>query len=277
MGTDNGQAADATEPQTINPAAAGDAANQGDQNSADQPAAHDDADDSGANPGKSKGVQKRIDELVRLREEAKRDADHWRQVAERMMDRGDSTANQQKQDAPKSPAPGQPKPEQFATYEEYVDAVTDWKLEQRELALRTAAEKREQAAREADFEAKAKKVIGDGEAEYPDFREVVSVAAITKDMAEALADSSHAHRIAYHLGMNPDESRRIASLAPRQQAMEIARLEARIERDTTPQAPKKTVPGAPPPVDPVKSQSRDSNPGSMSMAEYAEWRARKRK
>ncbi len=278
MDQDNGQTAEATEPQTINPAAAGDAANKGEQDGAGQPTAHEDADDSGANlGGKPKGVQKRIDELVRLREEARRDAEHWRRVAERTLERGESPASQPPQDAGKPTASSQPKPEQYVTYEEYVDAVTDWKLEQREIAVRTAAEKREQAAREADFEAKAHKVIGDGEAEYPDFRDVVATATITKDMAEALADSPQAHRIAYHLGMNPDESRRIAGLSPRQQAMEIARIEARVERDTGPGDSRKTVSSAPAPVKPVKPQSGDSSPGAMSMAEYAEWRARKRK
>jgi chemotaxis protein histidine kinase CheA len=80
---------------------------------------------------------------------------------------------------------------------------------------------------------------------FPDFDAVVGAPdlTITKTMAECIQDSDLGPAVAYYLGKNPDEARRIAGLPAVQQGRELGRLEAKV---TLP--PPKRTSTAPPPA-----------------------------
>ena len=210
---------------------------------------------------KPRPIQKRIGELVREREAARREAEYWRQQA------------QIAQPAPQqnAPAPAEIKPENFPTYEDYLVARAETKASERiqtELAARAnqaqrMAEDRAKAAAVSEFQVRAE----DARARYEDFDLVVSDPStpITPVMADAIVQSAAGHEVAYYLGRNKQEAARIARLPPLGQAMEIARLEGRLAA-----APKRGT-SAPPPPQTVSGSTAPRNPATAST--YEEYKA----
>jgi len=209
--------------------------------------------------GRFKGVQSRIDELTRARREAERQAAYWRELAE----------GKQEQAQP------EPKPTQdrFASYDEYVEALTDWKAAQvaervkKELA-QTQAETANRQAQTAATETwqqrqtEARKAI-------PDYDEVMGSAAevyVAKHVEAALLDSARGPELAYHFAKNPQEVARINALSPIQAAMEIGRLEAGLVKP-------QRISKAPEPVKPLASgKAGSANLSDMPMEEYVKQR-----
>jgi len=179
------------------------------------------------------GAEKRIAELTAKRRQAERDADYWRNEA--MKRSGEP------------PKPGEitetftrPKPIQkdFEDYDEYVENLADWKYEQKEAARQAAQVATSQKEKAAQFQKK----LNEGFEKHEDFAEVAlnRDLPITPNMVDALYDCEHAAEIAYHLGQNLTEARRIASLSPIAAAREIGKLEARFSgppQKTTTRAP----------------------------------------
>jgi len=130
----------------------------------------------------------------------------------------------------------------FETYPEYVEALTDFKVDERD-AKRTEARIKEHAARQQDdFFA----VIDSGVDKYPDFNEVARKnpadggPTINGSMLEAMSECDNIIDIAYHLGQNVAESQRISRLSPIAAAREIGKLEARFSGDGPQKIPQKT-------------------------------------
>ncbi len=215
--------------------------------------------DPGAAPRKN-GVTRRIDELVKLREEARRDAEYWRKVALEKLEAGKGGQNNAHADA------GRPSADRFKTYDEYVEALTDWKLEEK---TRIDAE-----ARRAEEEGRrlAERVLR-AEEKYPDFRSVAlnPEVPITPAMYSALVESEAGADIAYWLGKNPGEAGRIAALSPVAAVKEIGRLESRFSGQG---AAARRVSQAPAPVRTVAGGNGavEKAPAEMSMEEYRAWR-----
>ncbi len=145
----------------------------------------------------------------------------------------------------------EPRADQYETPEEFFDALTTHKAAQmvahnehqkRTVEVNATYAEREEAAREA----------------FPDFQQVVyrlpadGGPSITLYMAEVIKGSEMGPDVAYHLGKNIPESRRIARLSPLQQAVELGKIEASLK--TSPPPVKKTS-AAPPPVKPVTRSS----------------------
>jgi len=194
--------------------------------------------ETAAEAPKAKGVQKRLDELTRLRYDAERDRDHWREMA--------------MQRQPEPPAPeipkGKPTVDQFASYEEFTEAVADYKVTQ----ILTQREEETQRQR-AQYEAMTQREAFDArtrafEAEAPDFRAVAYNPSlpVSDAMAQAIQSSDMGPALLYHLGKSPELAAQIAAMSPYQAAMRLGRLEAQL---SAPQAKRNS--GAPPPIDPL--------------------------
>jgi hypothetical protein len=91
---------------------------------------------------------------------------------------------------------------------------------------------------------------------YPDFAEKVTKGADNNAwacppvVALGIKASEYGPDVAYHLATNVEESRRIASMHPLEQAREFGRLEARFElaaKQTEQPKPKTVTQAAPPP------------------------------
>jgi len=146
-----------------------------------------------------------------------------------------------------------PKPvsSQFEDYDDFNDALMDWKIEQRDNVTKAAIVKQEQKNRQEAFFSK----IDKAKEKHPDFDEVARKppqdggSTINQPMYETLMDCEHAADIAYYLGQNVEESRRIGSLPPLAAAREIGKLEAQFAGPTPP--PQKSTTKAPAVTKPV--------------------------
>lgn len=244
----------------------------------------DDASEAGKTLAKKRrSYQTRIDELTKARLEAeRRAADLERRLQAAAQPRSEAKPEPVEATTPQTYT-GIPKPSEdevgtkYETYADYVDALTDWKLEEREarraaLAAETQArEQHETLARTyQEREAKARD-------KYADYTEVVGAAShiqITLPMRDFLADSDLGPEIVYFLAQpdNHEEARRIASLPPHRAIAALGKVEARLEA-AHPSGPSSVAPPvskAPEPPKPVGARSTGAStadPASINSIE----------
>lgn len=195
----------------------------------------------------SRGVQKRIDELVRDREHERREK---QQLLDLLARNGINPAAPAAVHQPRPNATSdEPRPEEFQTYEAYLDARTDWRWKQNEAKAREREAKDAERREAQEAGRKIAKAEAAAASRYEDYEEVVAVAKAddfpgTKAMAEYIAESEHGGDLLYWLGSHRDEAERISRLSPVLQARELTRVEASIAAPTP--APRNR-PSAPPP------------------------------
>jgi type II secretory pathway pseudopilin PulG len=171
------------------------------------------------------------------------------------------------QQAPQYQDDGKPSMGQYANVEDYVEAVADWKLAQRDqVSQRNAAEmsqKQVQVKTEKIY-AEAAKIEGFDRDEFDSL-------PLTTPVAQAIIDSDIAPQLMAHLANNPSEATRIANLTPARQAAEIGKLEAKLQVTKDIKAS-----SAPPPIKPVGSRGGNTagDPSRMSMDEYSAYRSK---
>jgi hypothetical protein len=216
----------------------------------------------------AKGVQKRLDELTRLRKDAERDRDHWRELAMRQT-------QPVPQAEPQQAAP--PRQDQFDSYEDFEAARIEYAVEQR---LKTAREIEQRESALRSFQGRVEAVRD----KLPDYDLYVGdpTLTITPLMAEVIRESEVGPEVAYHLGKNRSEAQRIAALPPHRQAAELGRLEAKLSMEQSPPNPNprpnpRNVPPAPPQTVAGLSAGLTKAPDDMSMAEYISWRTQQDK
>jgi hypothetical protein len=210
----------------------------------------EDEDDDSSLPN---GVKKRIDKVTRQKYEAVAETNRLKAELEQLR----------AQLAPKQEAPDI---SQFDTLDDYVEAVAEFKLNQKTQTVQSQQAQQTQAQAQAqDWVAKVEKV----RSVAPDFDEAFSnVASIEfAPMAlEAVAQHPKGAEIAYMLGKNVSEAYRIAALSPSQQLMAIGEIAARTN------VPKpKAVSSAPAPVKPVQGGATSNTPPT-DMNEWMKWR-----
>lgn len=149
---------------------------------------------------------------------------------------------------------GQPK---FATYEDYVDALTDWKTDEKFAAFREDASKETaKQAKDAEIQAVNKQIedmwkakVGEARKKHADFDEFALDPKLPVKAGSVVdawcLDSDIGADILYHFGKNPAELDRINALSPFAAARELTRLE---EKLAAPPAPEHKATKAPPPA-----------------------------
>lgn len=220
-------------------------------------------------------TQKEVDRIVakerrRLeREVERRVTDRVRaEEAERRLretqggGRGDDTVRQPK---------GKPQPKDFEKAEDYVEALTDWKLEQREKdrVAKTKTERSQKDVHEYNSRLMEACTRGADEMDVDDFEEVAldEDLDVTDAMAHAIAECEIPAKVLYHLGQNPAEARRIAKLKPTHQVRAIAEIETKLKV-----APKTQTP---PPIVPNDAKGASGqDPSKLSTDDWLKWRER---
>jgi hypothetical protein len=210
---------------------------------------------------KAKGVQKRLDELTALRRDAERDRDYWREMA---------TRQKEPEPEPKVAPQGKPELDTYGSYDEYVEALADWKFDQRMQAERSREQEQQleqtRAQQVQTFQQRAQSV----REAHDDFDEVVGNRSlpISEAMAETAYASEKGPELLYYLGQHPREAARIYALSPYAQAMEMGKLEVAISQ------PSRTQTSAPDPIEPVSGVGgpQSVDPDKMTTAEWVQWR-----
>ncbi|AEI70876.1 scaffold protein [EBPR podovirus 1] len=224
------------------------------QEAAEKPEEGDEGDDQGGeeklHEKPKRSARERINELTKRAHEAEREVQRLREASERKP--AESTEK--------------PIPDRFGSYDEYVEALADWKADQRvaESFKRRDAE-RSQAAEARAAEAKAQ-AWAERQSEFreatPDYDAVVGKSAvqIAPHVVDTLLDSESGPELAYHLAKRPETVKRINALSPLSAARELGRIEATLSNPAAPQF--KPASKAPAPITPARS----SAPAAVDLA-----------
>jgi hypothetical protein len=152
-------------------------------------------------------------------------------------------------------APKRPKQEDFENYDAYLEAVVDWKadqkIEQREAQNRKRDEDRQATEEQRTTAQRYAESADKARAKYDDFDDVVSdpKLPVPPHVAAIVANAEDPGELAYWLGTNPQEARRIAALSPPKAAMELGRIESTLAPQAKPrEKPKIPETKAPPPT-----------------------------
>lgn len=254
----------------------------------------DDADADGDEPEtdasekdktrKKSGSQRRKERAERAEAEVER----LRKVVEDMALKG--AGDSRTEQAPKAEATkavgdaGKPNPDAFDSYTEYTEALTDWKIEQREKAREAAAEQsRRESQQREQMNAHSERVKAFA-AEHVDFDDVLAEVAdlpLSPSVEHLLLTSETGPALMYELAKNVDEFKRINALDPLAAARELGRLESRLTpaSDSSRPEPKKQT-KAPAPIVPVGSKGgsvpKTIHDPNLSQSEYERLRAKQR-
>lgn len=205
-------------------------------------------------------TQQEVDEIAqRERAKAERRA---RRDAQREIDRSIELARQLVPQQQSQQDDGKPQRAQYASDEDFFEALTDWKLEQRDAQARRQTAQ----ANHRSLYDKTEAIYAQAEAIEGFEREAFDELPLTKPIVEALVESESPAKLMAFMASNPAEVERIAKLAPARQAAELGKLELRI---TSAQKVSK----APDPVSRVGARGNASNndPASMNQAEHEAW------
>lgn len=185
-----------------------------------------------------------------------------------------------------------PKPAEdaFEFNGDYVEAVADWKLKQRDFVtekkaeskrtaeVQTAAKTEQQKAAEATgaaIKAQHDRGVDKYGEEFMDVIQAIPGKEFSQPMVDAVLDSEIGEDIAYYLGTNPAERQRIAALPPVKQIKEMGKIESGIASGTI--KTKVTTTTAPPPPPRVAGAKAPVNAVDVSKMTDAEYGAYKRK
>jgi len=234
----------------------------------------DEAGDETAQTKRPGARQRRIDRLTKELDELRQQVEQQRQ----------QQPPEKKAAAPAEPA-GKPKLANFETLEAYQEALTDWKLDQREQkSQQEAANKKAQEAAEQlqrDWSAREKAA----RKAHPDYDNVIdTVEAPTGPgvlaARQAMLEDEAGAEILYYLGKNPAELKRIAALSPIGAVKEIGKLSAILGKSSqVPVNGKPAVSTAPRPPSPVSRLGKtttDSIDDPEVQRDYKRWEKARR-
>lgn len=211
--------------------------------------------EEGEKPKPKGGFQRKIERLERALE-YEREARQRQEYEYRMRwdQNGRAQPQQSPQQQPQQPA-GPPRQEQYETYEQYIDALTDHKLEQA-LAKRTAIERerRQQEAQQQRVSGWQQRVgqFKTTTADFDDAMDAVSHIPIPPVLEHALMSSEDGPKLAYELARHPDMLETIVRLEPLAQLRALGKFEASLGTAPAQAAPpRRPVSQAPEPIRPV--------------------------
>lgn len=228
-------------------------------------------------------VQERIDELTKKRRVAEREKEF---IARKLAAAEEELAKLKAKEPPKD----KPKRADFEDDDEYIEALTEWKVEQKlgdqqVKAEKAVKEKTEKSAMQ-QFEEAVDEIVETGKEKYEDFMEVSTKMPLDEKMMEAIVHSESdelAADIIYYLGKNPEEAAEIQEMSPLKAARAIERIAIKVskEEDGSPSEKKpvvkKQLTKAEEPIKPQKSTGGiDKDPNNMSPAEYRAWREKRK-
>lgn len=193
-----------------------------------------------------------------------------RREAERQLEEL-KAANQQTQVDQAQPGQDKPTREQFDYDDDaYFEALTDWKIEQREKASQVRQAQTQQQKQISEFKNKQADYV----MKHPEYQQLCDLADRTgvqfsNEMAEVIFQSDKGMQIHHHLLANPDKLDDIMGKSPVQQVRELVNLESNFRQP-------KSVTKAPPPIKPVSAGSTETTKSQdqlsrMSPQEYYDY------
>ena len=240
----------------------------------------------------ARGVQKRIDELVKQREEER--SEKLRLLA--MLEARDKPEQPASQPVVEEEAePVRPSRSAYTDPDTYADALAAWAEERASWGAKRevkyvmaeerarAQEEQVQAAKfqvQQAYKGRVEKIV----TKYPDYHEVAESpdVMVSPIMAHAIVNAEEGPEIQYFLGKNPQEAARIINLNPALQLVEMGKLASKLSAQPTaaaeaaapaarPAVSAASVSAAPKPIKPLATGGEASVPSGEeeSMDAYA--------
>lgn len=206
-------------------------------------------------------TQKELDEILQKRL-AKSEARAERRAKEAYREALEAVTRPQQVQRQTS---NEPTRDQFASDADWIDAKVDYKLQQRDSATRAEAHKASQQSlnsKAEDLYAKAERVAGFD-------RESFDELPLTQSIAVVLIESDVAPQLMAYMSANPEEVERITKLSDARQAVELGKLEMKLQS-----APKTSK--ASPPISPVSGSRGGASP-DLNSADFAAYKAMRAK
>lgn len=206
-------------------------------------------------PKKKGGFKKRIDKLTQRVTAKEQEVEFWKQQA--LKSAGAQPEPKPVVEAKPAAAEGRPDPEKFGTHAEYIEALTDWKTEQKFVArdqkLEQARLLAERGTIVESYQTRAKEFAK----KTPDFQAVIEDAngiPVSAAVREVIFSSDNGPELAYELAKDKAEFARICALSPLAAAVEMGALRNRLalkkSSESTTETKKTT--SAPNPINPVR-------------------------
>ncbi len=233
-------------------------------------------------------VQKRINKLTKNWRTAERERDFERakrQELEEELKKLKSTV----------PAKDRPKREDFEDDDAYIEALVDWKAEQKIKSSKETDVKSEKEAEEKTAIAETLETIDEvmeqGRKKYDDFNELVlsEDLVLTQQMTEVILQSDNPSEVFYYLGKNPDIALELSKKSVLKIAKEVGKIEVALTKapeekkekkeekkeEEKKETPPKKKSETPAPIEPPEAGSvSEKDPSQMTPKEYRAWRER---
>lgn len=224
---------------------------------------------------KQGGFKKRIAKLNSKISEKDRQIDYWRNEAQKAPASG---AAEKVATQAEVKSEGKPKSDDYSTHDEYIEALTDWKVDQK--AKAGEAEKSKTQA-QTEFQ---KQLQSHGEKaksfkeSHDDFDELMADVdaegiRLSITVRDAILSSENGPELQYELAKNKAELKRICALPAIAAAREIGRFEAKFAKADSSKAIEPKTTKAPKPITPVGSKTasagkKDISDPNLTQAEY---------
>lgn len=232
-------------------------------------------------PKRKNGFQRRVDKLNARITASQQETEFWRRQA--LKGASDSKPEAQIETKPAA-TEGKPKPDDYDTHADWVEAVVDWKSDQK---LKDRDQKLEKSRIESDqakvvetYSERAKSFA----AKTPDYDEVLSDVddiPLSAAIREIVLSSENGPELAYELAKNREECARICKLPPLAAAREMGKIESRLASSASEiKAEPKKITNAPKPLEPVGGSGKGAVKKSLeeiaSTGSQAEYEAARR-
>jgi hypothetical protein len=230
------------------------------------------SDDSGETQGKPKrGFEKRISKVVSERDRARQELEYWKEQALKVA-QGQPTAPQQQV----GQYSGKPVRDMYESEDQYFEALSDWKVEQR---LQERDIQQEQKKLVENYATRAQEFAK----ERPDFFDIINDASdlvIAPETAYIIQKSEVGPRLALHLAENPDVADRLNAMDATSRVYELGKLESKLTSQPKAKVEPKRVSNAPAPITTPKGSapavSKDLYDPTLTTAEWIALRAKRR-
>jgi len=226
-------------------------------------------------PKKLGNVQKRINKLTKKLSAKDQEIEYWKKAA---LARGESEKTEPQKETLKADISKKPSADDFEDHADYVEALADWKVDQK---LKSHQESQRQAQVQAKEQEKARtfgQKLKEFSNKHDDFDELVdgvNDVLISPFVQQGIVESDYGPEIMYELAKDREEYERISSLSDAAAIRELGKIELRIierlESKTKKQTSKTT--NAPEPITPIKGRSASAKSKTIfdediSQAEY---------
>lgn len=224
---------------------------------------------------KQSGFKKRIDKLNKRVSDREREIEYWKSEA---LKRPQS---QEKSKAEEPAVTGKPKADDFETHDAFVEALTDWKVDQKDKAREVKSKetqlKSEFQKQQEGFQAKLS-VFKETTSDWDDVVEEVSDIPMSLAVQDIILNTENGPELAYALAKDRQEYKRICALSPLAAAREIGKFEVRIAKESSAESKEVKTTKAPTPIKTVGSKSgagakKSIYDADLSQAEYERLRA----